>query len=127
MRRVTCKCGQVITIPDQRYAAYRDRGDWIQKHIFPGGMLPSLTAISHALTESTTFIVEDLENIGVHYARTLAEWRARFVADETLGTALRQGSPLHRKWFYYFCYCEAGFMERTIGNVQMLLARPQEL
>ncbi|MBN1557357.1 MAG: DUF1365 family protein, partial [Lentisphaerae bacterium] len=69
---------QVITIPDQRYERYRRGCDWIQKYIFPGGMLPSLTALCTAMTRRSRFIVEQLENIGPHYARTLRAWRERF-------------------------------------------------
>src|SRR5690606_35663747 len=71
---------QVITIPDQRYRAYRKSCDWIQKHIVPGGHLPSLEVLAKAMTKSSGFFVENLENIGVHYARTLRDWRERFLA-----------------------------------------------
>ena len=71
---------QVITIPDQRYDAYRRGVDWIQKYIFPGGHLPSLTALSDAMTRHSHLVVERLDNIGIHYARTLREWRERFLA-----------------------------------------------
>ena len=66
---------QVITIPDQRYDAYRRNPDWIQKHIFPGGMLPSLTELTKAMTRHSSLTVDHLDNIGIHYAETLRRWR----------------------------------------------------
>ena len=69
---------QVITLPDQRYEAYRKGCDWIQKHIFPGAVCPSLNAISQAVMSSSRLHFESVENIGPHYARTLKLWRDSF-------------------------------------------------
>jgi cyclopropane-fatty-acyl-phospholipid synthase len=116
---------QVITIPDQRYAAYRKSCDWIQKYIFPGGMLPSLTAISDAMTHPSKLMVEHLENIGVHYATTLAHWRLGFLEklDEVRGLGFDEG--FQRKWLYYLAYCEAGFATRSINDIHLVLTRPR--
>ena len=115
---------QVITIPDQRYEVYRRDCDWIRKHIFPGGHLPSLTALCEAMTRASSFIVEELENIGVHYARTLADWKRRFANHPENRAALQARAAFHRKWLYYLCYCQAAFESRTLENLQLVLTRP---
>jgi cyclopropane-fatty-acyl-phospholipid synthase len=119
-----CVVLQVITIPDQRYEAYRFSSDWIQKHIFPGGMLPSLTALSRAMTRHSHLVVDKLDNIGPHYARTLREWRERFIANLPAIEKLGFDRVFQRKWIYYFCYCEAGFATRALNNLQLVLTRP---
>ena len=115
---------QVITIPDQRYEVYRKNCDWIRKHIFPGGHLPSLTALCVAMTRASSFIVEDLDNIGVHYARTLADWKDRFTGHPENRAALDSRVEFHRKWLYYLCYCQAAFESRMLENLQLVLTRP---
>jgi cyclopropane-fatty-acyl-phospholipid synthase len=115
---------QVITIPDQRYDAYRRNPDWIQKHIFPGGMLPSLTALTRAITRHSPFVLEELENIGPHYAPTLKMWRERFTDARAELIRLGYGDELLRKWVYYLCYCEAGFAARALNDLQLVLRRP---
>ncbi len=115
---------QVIAMPDQRYEAYRTGVDWIQKHIFPGGHLPSLTALTEAMTRRSTFVVEKLDNIGIHYARTLQDWRTRFLARSGAIQAMGFDEVFIRKWAYYFSYCEAAFAPRTLNNLHLLLSRP---
>ena len=117
---------QVIAIPDQRYQAYRRNPDWIQKHIFPGGMLPSLTELSRAMTQHSSLIVDHLDNIGIHYAETLRHWRSAFESNKA--QLLKQGYDGHfqRKWIYYLCYCEAGFQTRFINDLHLTLVRPAE-
>ncbi len=114
---------QAITVPDQRYEAYRRGCDWIQKHIFPGATVPSLTALADAMTSRSRLMIEDLENIGVHYARTLAEWRRRFHAAGPELSKAGFGEGFRRTWEYYFSYCEAGFATRTLGDLQLVLTR----
>lgn len=115
---------QAITIPDQRYEAYRRGCDWIQKHVFPGALLPSLTALCSAMTASSSLVVEDVENIGIHYARTLREWRAALLSKAERVRALGFDEEFLRTWDYYFSYCEAGFDTRTLGDLQLVLTRP---
>ena len=114
---------QTITITDQRYDSYRKERDWIQKHIFPGGLLPSLTILTQTMTRHSRLMVEHAENIGDHYALTLAEWRRRFLANRETVTALGFDRRFQRKWVYYLSSCEAGFRERVLGNLQLVLTR----
>jgi cyclopropane-fatty-acyl-phospholipid synthase len=116
---------QAITIADQRYDRARRSVDFIQRYIFPGSCLTSVTNMSRVLTEATDMRTVHLEDIGPHYAKTLAHWRVRFSA--RLDEIRAQGYPEEflRMWNYYFCYCEAGFVERAIGDVQMLLVKPE--
>ena len=117
---------QVITIPDQRYDGYRRNPDWIQKHIFPGGMLPSLTELSRAMTRDSALTVEHLDNIGVQYGETLRRWRAAFTAQSDALISMGYDATFQRKWIYYLCYCEAGFQTRFTNNLHLVLARPAE-
>ncbi len=114
---------QVITFPDYRYDAYRLGCDWIQKYIFPGGLCPSLTALCNALSKNSRLMVEDVENIGVHYATTLREWRSRFQQNTEKIEQLGFDEQFFRIWDYYFSYCEAGFSMRTLGTLQIVLTR----
>jgi cyclopropane-fatty-acyl-phospholipid synthase len=115
---------QAITIPDRDEAAYRANVDFIQKHIFPGSALPSLRAITAAVA-ATTLRIDHAEDLAPHYARTLREWHARFEAQEPRIAALGFDETFRRLWRWYFCYCEAGFLERTVGLRQLLLAGPR--
>ncbi|GMU54006.1 MAG: hypothetical protein AMXMBFR33_31520 [Candidatus Xenobia bacterium] len=111
---------QTITIPDQGYEVYRRSAEWTQKHIFPGSNIPSLTTLTNAMTKHSRFLIESLENIGIHYARTLREWRRRFLSKKEL---LGKDRHFLRTWEYYFSYCEAGFSTRTLGDLQLVLTR----
>jgi cyclopropane-fatty-acyl-phospholipid synthase len=115
---------QAITIADQHYERARRSVDFIQRHIFPGSCLTSVTRLSAVLTQATDLRIADLEDIGPHYATTLAHWRARFRARRAEIRALGFAESFLRMWEYYFCYCEAGFLERAIGDVQLLLVKP---
>ena len=116
---------QAITIADQRYERARRSTDFIQRYVFPGSCLTSVTNMSAVLTAETDMRIVHLEDIGPHYATTLAHWRARFNA--RLPEIRSQGYPEEflRMWEFYFCYCEAGFVERAVGDVQMLLVKPE--
>jgi cyclopropane-fatty-acyl-phospholipid synthase len=114
---------QTITIPDQRYDTYRKTHDWIQKHIFPGGLLPSLTVLTRAMTRHSSLMVDHVENIGSHYATTLARWHRRFKANQDQVTQLGFDRIFQRKWAYYLGSCEAGFRERVLGDLQLVLTR----
>jgi cyclopropane-fatty-acyl-phospholipid synthase len=115
---------QVITIPDQSYENYRRTSDWIKKYIFPGGHLPSVTALSSAVTKNTSLLMEQLEDIGVHYARTLKDWRETFSHNVDKINALGFDEVFRRKWIYYLATCEAGFRERAIGDIQVVFRKP---
>lgn len=115
---------QAITIRDQRYAAAKRDVDFIKRYIFPGGFLPSHQAMLDSMTRRTQLNVLDLDEIGAHYARTLREWRQRFEARLDRIGELGYDERFMRMWRYYLCYCEGGFLERTIGTSQWLLAKP---
>ncbi|KAK4046516.1 hypothetical protein OIO90_006545 [Microbotryomycetes sp. JL221] len=132
---------QVITMPEARFEDYGKSVDFIQKHIFPGGFLPSVTSLVDALYTGSRgkLIVEQIENIGPHYARTLREWRRRFEAtfETEIVPALREAYPelksrkqievFRRKWIYYFVYCEIGFSQRALGDHILTLTREGNL
>ena len=115
---------QAITIADQRYDAYRRSVDFIQRHIFPGGQVPAISAITASMKRATDLTLAHLEDLTPHYARTLAEWRRRFVANRERIAAMGYPERFRRLWEFYFCYCEGGFLERTIGDVQLLFTKP---
>jgi cyclopropane-fatty-acyl-phospholipid synthase len=115
---------QVITIPDQNYENYRRNTDWIQKYIFPGGHLPSVTALSQVVTRNTSLLMEQLEDIGTNYARTLKDWRESFTRNLGKINSLGFDEIFQRKWIYYLAMCEAGFRERAIGDIQVVFRKP---
>jgi cyclopropane-fatty-acyl-phospholipid synthase len=117
---------QAITIGECRYAAYRRSADWIQKHVFPGGHLPSVEVMARAMERHSGLVVRDVERIGQHYATTLREWREALVRRRDDALRLGADSAGIRKWAYYFSYCEAGFLEREIDDVQLVLVRDGE-
>jgi cyclopropane-fatty-acyl-phospholipid synthase len=117
---------QVITIPDQEYDRYRRSMDWIRKYIFPGGHLPSLGAIQCSIARATSFTVEHLEDIGIHYATTLRRWRARFWRRIDDVRRLGFDDRFIRTWDFYLATCEAAFADRTLGNLQLVLSRTGE-
>ncbi|KAI5861602.1 cyclopropane-fatty-acyl-phospholipid synthase [Durotheca rogersii] len=127
---------QCITMPEGRHATYSKSEDFINKYIFPNGYLPSTTQLlDHISKESGgTLIVERVENIGGHYAKTLRLWRENFLRnfESVISPALAAGSPqmtqreidvFKRKWVYYFSYCEAGFVTKTLGDVIITVGR----
>lgn len=116
---------QAITIADQRYERARRSVDFIQRHIFPGACLPSVAALCASVARAGDLRLFHLEDIGPHYATTLRHWRERLRArwDELKGLGCPE--TLLRLWEFYFCYCEGGFAERVIGDVQMLFVKPR--
>ncbi|MCH5051285.1 SAM-dependent methyltransferase [Pectobacterium aquaticum] len=114
---------QAITIQDQRYRDYSKSVDFIQRYIFPGGFLPSITVMSELMTRHTDFVVRNLFDMGPDYARTLAQWRQRFVHAWQDIEKLGFDDRFRRMWLYYFGYCEAGFNARTISAVQLTAER----
>ncbi|MGD8471793.1 MAG: cyclopropane-fatty-acyl-phospholipid synthase family protein [Desulfobacterales bacterium] len=115
---------QAITIGDQIFDRHKRSVDFIKRYIFPGSCIPSITAISTAITEATDLRLLHLEDITPHYVRTLREWRRRFFANIRNVEALGFSDTFVRMWEYYLCYCEGGFAERYIGDVQMLFVKP---
>jgi cyclopropane-fatty-acyl-phospholipid synthase len=115
---------QAITIRDQLYQYALHSVDYIQRYIFPGSFIPSVNALLQAICRGSDLKLFHLEDIGPHYARTLALWRRNFFAH--LEQVRRLGYPdsFVRMWEFYLCYCEGGFAERQLGDVQMLLTKP---
>lgn len=115
---------QAITISDQRYTAASGSADFIQRYIFPGGSLPSLGVIGQHVAKHSDMQLVGLQDITLHYARTLAHWREAFTA--RLEDVKAQGfdETFIKMWEFYLCYCEGGFRERVIGTSQLLLAKP---
>lgn len=115
---------QAITMPEQRYDQYVGSVDFIQKYIFPGGFLPSISEMQNCIKQNTSFRMLELQDFGVHYAKTLNHWNTRF--HERLDEVREQGfsDRFIRMWRYYLCYCEAAFLERATGLVQTVWAKP---
>jgi cyclopropane-fatty-acyl-phospholipid synthase len=104
---------QAITISDRLFPGYRAKADFIQRYIFPGGMLPTKSILaSQAASAGLKF--ETVTTFGQDYARTLALWRERFEASWAAVSKLGFDDHFRRRWRYYLCYCEAGFAEGTI-------------
>jgi cyclopropane-fatty-acyl-phospholipid synthase len=115
---------QAIVFPDQQYERYRRSVDFIQKYIFPGGCLPSVGEICLSIGRASDFRLSHLEDITPHYAETLAHWRQRFRDKIDQIRKLGFDDEFIRTWEFYFCYCEGGFREHAIGDVQILLSKP---
>lgn len=115
---------QAITIQDQIYHDALKSVDFIQRFVFPGSFIPCVTAITNAIARATDMKVDNLEDIGPHYARTLHLWRDNFFANIGRVRALGYPEEFIRLWDYYLCYCEGGFAERQLGDVHMLMVKP---
>jgi len=115
---------QAITIVDQVYNAHKRSVDFIKRYIFPGSCIPSIHAIMGCIARTTDLKLFHLEDITPHYVRTLAEWRKRFFDHMDDVRDMGFSDAFIRMWEYYFSYCEGGFAERYIGDVQMLLTKP---
>ncbi|MBJ7403600.1 MAG: class I SAM-dependent methyltransferase [Bradyrhizobium sp.] len=113
---------QAITVRDELFDSYRQRVDFIQRYIFPGGMLPSAT-ILRSLGERVEMPVVRERVFGQDYAKTLALWRDNFSRAWTDLTSLGFDEPFRRLWEYYLCYCEAGFRAGKIDVGQLVFAR----
>lgn len=114
---------QAITIRDQLFDRYRKSVDFIQRFIFPGGFLPSMGFLSREMAATSSFSVRHVQDLGHHYALTLRRWRENFARNRR--DIVRQGfsDDFLRLWEFYFCYCEAGFMQRSTGVIHMLLEK----
>ena len=116
---------QAITISDQIFKRYKYSVDFIKRYIFPGSCLPSITAISNSVAKATDLHLFHLEDITPHYARTLRRWRQRFMGNLNAVRKLGYPESFIRMWEFYLCYCEAGFLERYIGDLQMIFTKPR--
>ena len=114
---------QAITIADQRYKSYRNGEDFIQKHIFPGGFLPSLFLISKIITNSTELILRDVKDIGLDYAKTLSHWHENLIDKKQFLKQIGYDDRFYNLWSYYLGYCEGGFLERRISASQILMSK----
>ncbi len=116
---------QAITIADQRYDQAVASVDFIQKYIFPGGCLPSNHVVTDCLKRKTDMQLQEFEDIGQHYAKTLRIWRERFFDRIEAVRALGFDQRFIRMWEFYLCYCEGGFLERAISTSQFVFAKPR--
>ena len=116
---------QAITIDDRAYEVEKASKSFINTRIFPGGCLPSLEVIARHLTRKTDLQEVDLEDITAHYVPTLRKWRENFTAKAAELAGFGYDERFHRLWTLYLAYCEAGFAERRICDVQLLLAKPR--
>ena len=114
---------QAITITDNLFHESKDFIDFIKQYIFPGSCIPSISALCSAASSSDIKLFH-LEDITPHYARTLKEWRTNFMQNKSRVKNLGFTNPFIRLWLFYLCYCEGGFIERQIGNVQMVFTKP---
>ncbi|MDU9402963.1 cyclopropane-fatty-acyl-phospholipid synthase family protein [Pseudomonas sp. zfem004] len=116
---------QAITIRDQRYAQARRSVDFIQRYIFPGGALPSLSVLLDTASRQTALNLLHMEDFGQDYARTLRHWRDNLRLARGALSEMGYDDTFQRLWEFYLCYCQGGFEERVIGVAQLLWATPQ--
>ena len=116
---------QAIVIGDDRYDRARVATDFIKAHIFPGGCLPSVGTIARVAAESGPLDVVDLEDLGRHYATTVAAWHHRLEGMDDRLPELGLDQTFARLWSFYLRYCEAAFLERHVSVVQAVLAGRQ--
>jgi cyclopropane-fatty-acyl-phospholipid synthase len=115
---------QAITIADQRYESACKSVDFIKRYIFPGCCIPSVAALTGAAARASDLRLVRLDDIGPHYATTLRMWRENLMRNLEAVRALGYPDEFIRMWEFYFCYCEAGFAERALGDVQALFVKP---
>ena len=116
---------QAITINDQRFEAAKNSVDFIQRYIFPGSNIPSITAMLTSITNVSDLKLVDLEDIGPHYATTLRKWRENFFEHIQQVRQLGYSEEFIKMWEFYLCYCEGGFAERALGDCHLLLVKPE--
>ncbi|HET7406322.1 MAG TPA: cyclopropane-fatty-acyl-phospholipid synthase family protein, partial [Mycobacteriales bacterium] len=114
---------QAIVMPHDRMLASRRSWTWIHKYIFPGGQLPSVTAIDQVLAEHTDLQVSDRLCFGTAYADTLLAWRTRFLQNADAVDAAGFDETFRRMWTFYLAYCEAGFRAGYLDVTQLILTR----
>ena len=114
---------QGITYNDQNFDTYKDSVDFIKKYIFPGSCLISISQIIDVIKNKTDLSMIDMEDITRHYAETLNKWRKNFMSVLPEVKEMGYSKAFINMWEFYFLYCEAGFLERNIGDVQMVFAK----
>ncbi len=114
---------QAITIADQNYQASQRSVDFIQRYIFPGACLPSTEIMNRTVAEVTDLRLLDLEDIGLHYAKTLHIWRRNFFEQIAQIRSLGYPESFLRMWEFYLCYCEGAFLERAISDVHLVYSK----
>ena len=116
---------QAITMPDERYARYLKKVDYVRARVFPGSCVPSMAAMREAITKKSDLKLVGIQDIGKHYVRTLQQWRERFRTNLNKIRSLGYEEDFLRSWEYYLCYCEAGFKECYTGDVHLILTKPE--
>lgn len=111
---------QSITIADQRFEYYKNSVDFIQRYIFPGGFLPSINVLSEHITKHSSLVIDSMHDIGLDYARTLADWRTAFLESWPELTDFGYDERFKRLWLYYLGYCEGAFLERSTSTVHLV-------
>ena len=115
---------QAIAISDREYERARRTVDFVRKHIFPSGSLPSLQVMLDGVARTGDMRLVHLEDITPHYASTLRAWHANLRESWEKIRGLGYDEVFLRMWEFYLCCCEAMFDERWVGDVQLLLAKP---
>lgn len=116
-------CVQTILVPDERWDRYRKAPDWIERYVFPGCLIPSLSAIARSAASSSRLMIHEVDEIGPHYAETLRRWRASFHASLEEVRRLGYDERFLRTWDFYLAFCEAAFRTRALRDVQLTLTR----
>ncbi|MEY3018086.1 MAG: hypothetical protein RL336_1221 [Pseudomonadota bacterium] len=116
---------QAITIADQRYDSYRKSVDFIQRYIFPGGCLPSLSEMLKHIKQRTQLNVLQVNSFANDYADTLLHWEKSFTGASSDLSNMGYDRDFQRLWQFYFAYCEAGFREETINLVHLIASKPR--
>jgi len=116
-------CVQTILVPDERWNRYRRKPDWIERYVFPGCLIPSLGALTHAAATRSKLAITRVDEIGPHYAETLRRWRASFNRNLERVRRLGYDERFVRTWDFYLASCEAAFRTRWLGDAQLTLER----
>jgi cyclopropane-fatty-acyl-phospholipid synthase len=116
---------QAITIRDHFYESAKKSVDFIQRHVFPGSGIPSVSAIMEAVKIKTDLCLSNQSDYAEDYAETLSHWSKRLEKNKDQITKLGYPDYLYRLWQYYFSYCEGGFRERATGLSQLVLSKPR--
>ncbi|NOU50316.1 class I SAM-dependent methyltransferase [Pseudoalteromonas sp. JBTF-M23] len=116
---------QAITIACQRYQHYLKQSDFIQQYIFPGGCLPSITELNTQICSNTSMVVHSINDIGLHYARTLNDWYSRFKKAWPTLDHTKFDQRFYRLWEFYLCYCEGAFKQRATSTIHLVARKPR--